>query len=75
MICNFSKEYMYTCDTFLSLQEDALNKSRTEDAAIAYTWYHYFSHPDQPEYILRLPMTKVKHTGGRGQPVGVVNSL
>ena len=41
------------------LQEDALNKSRTEDAIIAFTWYHFFQHPDQPEYLLRLPMTKV----------------
>lgn len=41
-----------------------LNKSRTEDTAIAYTWYHFLFHQDQPEYILRLPMTKVRvHIG------------
>ena len=48
----------------MTSQEDVLNKSRTEDAAIAYTWYHYFDHQDQPEYILRLPMTKVGGCGG-----------
>ena len=36
-----------------------MKKHRSEDAAIAYTWYHYFYHQDQPEYVLRLPMTKV----------------
>jgi len=31
---------------------------RSEDAAIAYTWRHFIEHPDQPEWLMRLPMTK-----------------
>ncbi|XP_065179315.1 autocrine proliferation repressor protein A-like [Sycon ciliatum] len=38
--------------------EDPLQKHRDEDAVIAYTWYHFQKHPDKPEYLLRLPMTK-----------------
>ncbi|XP_077980688.1 autocrine proliferation repressor protein A-like [Glandiceps talaboti] len=38
--------------------EDPKNKSRSEDGIIAYTWRHYLDDPSQPEYILRLPMTK-----------------
>ena len=41
------------------LQEDTLHKRRTEDAVIAFTWAHYIHNPDKPEYLLRLPMTKV----------------
>ena len=37
---------------------DPKNKSRTEDAIIAYTWKHYLEDPTKPEWLLRLPMTK-----------------
>ena len=40
-------------------QEDPTQKSRDEDGIIAYTWYHYLMEPDKPDYLLRLPMTKV----------------
>jgi len=33
-------------------------KRRTEDAIIALTWRHFIDNPDQPEWLLRLPMTK-----------------
>jgi PhoPQ-activated pathogenicity-related protein len=35
-------------------------KRRVEDAIIAYTWNHFFDNPDEPEWLLRLPMTKVR---------------
>ncbi|KAL5496935.1 hypothetical protein EMCRGX_G013313 [Ephydatia muelleri] len=38
--------------------DDPTHKSRTEDAIIAFTWYHFLNNPDDPEYLLRLPMTK-----------------
>nr|XP_002730934.1 PREDICTED: autocrine proliferation repressor protein A-like [Saccoglossus kowalevskii] len=38
--------------------EDPQNKTRSEDGIIAYTWKHYLDDPTQPEYLLRLPMTK-----------------
>ena len=45
---------------YVILQEDPKNKSRSEDAAIAYTFNHFISNgTDEPEYILQLPMTKV----------------
>ena len=34
------------------------NKRRTEDAIIAYTWRHFIENPDEPDWLLRLPMTK-----------------
>eukprot|EP00762_Andalucia_godoyi_P000225 ANDGO_02264.mRNA.1 Autocrine proliferation repressor protein A len=33
-------------------------KRRTEDAIIAYTWKHFLDNPDQPYWLLRMPMTK-----------------
>ena len=33
-------------------------EQRSEDASIAFTWDHFYRHPDQPEWLLRLPMTK-----------------
>eukprot|EP00045_Choanoeca_perplexa_P003730 m.33128 g.33128 ORF g.33128 m.33128 type:complete len:491 (+) comp12198_c0_seq1:30-1502(+) len=33
-------------------------KRRVEDAIIAYTWNHFIENPDEPEWLLRLPMTK-----------------
>ncbi|CAI8014093.1 Autocrine proliferation repressor protein A, partial [Geodia barretti] len=38
--------------------EDPTKKSRSEDAIIAYTCYHYVLNTSDPEYLLRLPMTK-----------------
>jgi hypothetical protein len=35
-------------------------RGRSEDAIIAYTWNHFLNDPSQPEWLLRLPMTKVK---------------
>ncbi len=34
-------------------------RGRSEDAIIAYTWNHFLDHIDDPEWLLRLPMTKV----------------
>ena len=31
---------------------------RTEDAIIAITWRHFLDFPDEPEWLLRFPMTK-----------------
>ncbi len=33
--------------------------SREEDAIIAYAWNYFFDHPEQTEWLPRLPMTKV----------------
>jgi len=39
--------------------EDILQDSRYEDAIIAFGWWHYLNDPESnPEYLLRLPMTK-----------------
>lgn len=37
---------------------DPTQKRRSEDAIIAFTWNHFIKHPDEPEWLLRLPMTK-----------------
>lgn len=37
---------------------DPLQKSRSEDAIIAYTWDHYLKDTSQPEWLLRFPMVK-----------------
>ena len=37
---------------------DPLQKSRTEDAVIAFTWDHFLNDPSQPEWLLRFPMVK-----------------
>lgn len=37
---------------------DPLQKSRSEDAIIAFTWWHYIQNTSEPEWLLRLPMTK-----------------
>ena len=31
---------------------------REEDDIIAWTWRHFVDHPDEPDWLLRLPMTK-----------------
>jgi PhoPQ-activated pathogenicity-related protein len=43
---------------------DPEQKSRTEDAIIAWTWHTFITtHMDQPEVILRMPMTKAAKRG------------
>jgi len=42
--------------------EDPQRKERSEDAIIAWTWSHFGKRPQDSEWLLRLPMTKV---GGR----------
>jgi PhoPQ-activated pathogenicity-related protein len=37
---------------------DPIQQSRTEDAIIAFTWDHFLKYPDQPEWLVRLPMVK-----------------
>ncbi|XP_072043224.1 autocrine proliferation repressor protein A-like [Amphiura filiformis] len=45
-------------------KEDPKNQSRSEDAAIAFTWGHFIKNgTDQPEYVLQLPMTKAAIRG------------
>lgn len=34
------------------------NNGRSEDSAIAITWWHYIQNTSQPEFVLELPMTK-----------------
>mgnify|MGYP000030509341 CR=1 FL=1 len=33
-------------------------KGRQEDDIIAWTWKHFLHHPTEPDWLLRLPMTK-----------------
>ena len=33
-------------------------KGRTEDDIIAWTWKHFLENPDEPDWLLRMPMTK-----------------
>lgn len=37
---------------------DPIQKSRTEDAIIAFTWDHFLKDPSQPEWLVRFPMVK-----------------
>ena len=37
---------------------DPLQKSRTEDAIIAFTWDHFLNNPDDSQWLLRFPMVK-----------------
>ena len=38
---------------------DPLNESRTENAVLAYTWWHYMHDPQpEPEWVVRFPMAK-----------------
>ena len=41
-----------------TFSSDPIQKSRTEDAIIAFTWDHFLKYPDQPEWLLRFPMVK-----------------
>jgi len=40
------------------LEEKPTPKRRSEDAIIAWTWKHFTDDPSNPEWLLRLPMTK-----------------
>ena len=42
----------------MTFAEDPQQKSRSEDSIIAYTWAHFLDHPDEPEWLVRLPMVK-----------------
>ena len=37
---------------------DPIQKSRSEDAVIAYTWDHFLKDTSKPEWLLRFPMVK-----------------
>jgi PhoPQ-activated pathogenicity-related protein len=37
---------------------DPLLKRRSEDSLVAYGWAHFLDYPDEPEWLLLLPMTK-----------------
>jgi PhoPQ-activated pathogenicity-related protein len=41
-----------------TFSSDPIQKSRNEDAIIAFTWDHYLKDPSQPEWLLRFPMVK-----------------
>ena len=43
------------CVTFTS---DPLQKCRSEDSIIAFTWDHYLKDPSDPTWLVRLPMVK-----------------
>ena len=48
-------------DEHIIFTSDPLQQSRTEDAIIAFTWDHFVTKPNgtsEPEWLLRLPMTK-----------------
>jgi len=42
----------------LTFSGDPIQKSRSEDAIIAYTWDHFLKDPSKPEWLLRFPMVK-----------------
>lgn len=39
-------------------KDDPIQKSRSEDALIAYTWDHYLKDTSKPEWLVRFPMVK-----------------
>uniref|UniRef100_A0A7S3H7N8 Uncharacterized protein n=1 Tax=Spumella elongata TaxID=89044 RepID=A0A7S3H7N8_9STRA len=41
-----------------TFSSDPIQKSRTEDAVIAFTWDHFLKDPSNPEWLLRFPMVK-----------------
>jgi PhoPQ-activated pathogenicity-related protein len=42
----------------VTFTSDPIQKSRSEDAVIAFTWDHFLKDPSQPEWLLRFPMVK-----------------
>jgi len=45
-------------DEHITFADDPIQKSRGEDAIIAYTWAHYLNYPEDNEWLLRFPMVK-----------------
>lgn len=41
-----------------TFSSDPIQKSRTEDAIIAFTWNHYLNDQSKPEWLVRFPMVK-----------------
>jgi hypothetical protein len=45
---------------------DPLQQSRSEDAAVAFTWYNFMiNHPDEPHWALYFPMAKAGINGNK----------
>jgi PhoPQ-activated pathogenicity-related protein len=42
----------------ITFSSDPIQKSRTEDAIIAFTWDHFLNDPSDPTWLLRFPMVK-----------------
>jgi PhoPQ-activated pathogenicity-related protein len=42
----------------ITFSADPIQKSRSEDAIIAYTWDHFLRDPSDPTWLLRFPMVK-----------------
>ena len=42
----------------ITFATDPIQKSRGEDAIIAFTWEHYLNDPSNPEWLVRFPMVK-----------------
>ncbi|XP_009858081.4 autocrine proliferation repressor protein A-like [Ciona intestinalis] len=43
---------------YIVFASDPKQAKRDEDAIIAFTWRHFIDDPSQPEWLLRMPMTK-----------------
>ena len=46
-------------DEKITFASDPIQKSRGEDAIIAFTWNHFLEDPSKPEWLLRFPMVRV----------------
>lgn len=42
----------------ITFSSDPIQKSRSEDAIIAFTWQHYLDDTSNPEWLVRFPMVK-----------------
>jgi PhoPQ-activated pathogenicity-related protein len=42
----------------ITFSADPIQKSRSEDAIIAFTWDHFLNDPSQPNWLVRFPMVK-----------------
>jgi len=42
----------------VTFTSDPIQKSRSEDAIIAFTWDHFLKDPSQPNWLVRFPMVK-----------------
>lgn len=42
----------------ITFASDPIQKSRGEDAIIAYTWDHFLAYPEETEWLVRFPMVK-----------------